>query len=36
LLTIAGGGLGPQDGKKIGVFGFTEEIAIRVYEEILS
>jgi len=36
LLTIAGGGLGPQGGKKIEVFGFTEETASRVYKEILS
>jgi phenylacetate-coenzyme A ligase PaaK-like adenylate-forming protein/Flp pilus assembly protein TadD/glycosyltransferase involved in cell wall biosynthesis len=36
LLTIAGGGLGPQGGEKIEVFGFTDEIAIRVYEDILS
>ncbi|MCK4787601.1 MAG: glycosyltransferase, partial [Desulfobacteraceae bacterium] len=36
LLTIAGGGLGPQGGKKIEVFGFTEETAISVYKEILS
>jgi phenylacetate-CoA ligase len=36
LLTIAGGGLGPQGGKKIEVFGFTKEKALEVYKDILS
>jgi len=36
LLTVAGGGLGPQGGKKIEMFGFTDETALRVYQEILT
>lgn len=36
MLTIAGGGLGSYGGKKIELFGITDEIAMRVYNEIIE